>query len=221
MISRDPERPGDQEAIRELTALVAHAFRQEQREIWGPLLDAHPPGAVARLLILARLALSPDEPIPLLEDEGSAFCPDDRGLARFRRKFALSHDGVPFCVGLLLRDDRGRRKTGKASKSASGLLELPDPVILVGLQRALDSERREGQAEEDSKFGKRLLTELGEMGLKCLGDTITDEEVRTLRDRLNRLWKRLGERGRKLFPNKMERQRKYGQERSTGREDGR
>jgi len=214
----DPERPVEQEAIRELTALVGHAFRPERQGIWQPLIGTEPLGAVERLLILARLALRPGDPLPLLG--GGTFCPDDRELARFRRKFALFPDGIPFCVGLLLRDDRGRRKAaGKAAALASGLEEIPDPVKLIGLQRALDHECSEGVAQEDSEFGKRLRREFDAMGVP-LRHNPSDEEVRTLRDRLNRLRKRLGGRCRVLFPNRRQRQQQYEQERSTGREDG-
>lgn len=206
VVEVSPEESNAQEAAQEVTALVAHAFRPEKQKIWQPLIHAEPLGTVEQLLILARLALRPGDPVPL-PNRGS-FCPDDRKLARFRRKFATFPDGTPFCVALLLRDERGHKKAGnKATAHASGLAGVPDSVVFVGLQMALDAERDEGFALEDSAFGKRLRKEFKSLGIP-LG-IVSDEEVRTLRERLVRVRKRLGDRCRVLFPKRKRRQEEY------------
>ena len=209
-----PEGSNELEAIQELTSLVAHAFRPEQQRIWEPLVREQPVGPIERLLILARLALRPGDPVPL--PNGGTFCPDDRELARFRRKFAMFPDGTPFCIALVLRDERGRRKAGnKPSAPPSGLAGLPDSVVLIGLQNALDAERAEGIAQEDSDFGKRLRKEFEALGVS-LG-IITDNEVRRLRDDLKRRRKRLGNQCRVQFLNRKERQQEYEHARSAER----
>ena len=113
-------------------------------------------------------------------------------------KFAALPDGTPFSLRLLLRDQRGKR--ARASR-VSGLLEVPDPLLLMAVRRVLLLEQNERRARGDYDIGPELRVALADLGFP-LKSVPTEEEVRTLRER--RFWKKLG-----LFPKASIRQQGY------------
>jgi hypothetical protein len=163
---------------------------------WQDLLWGREASTGRRLTLLARLAIAADTrvtsgPVP--------FVPNDRSLKRFHAKFAALPDGTPFSLRLLLRDQRGKR--ARSSSWASGLLETPDSLLLMAVQRVLRLEESEGKARSDYEIGPELHRALRDLGV-ALKSVPTEEEVRTLRER--RLWKGLD-----LFPKASSRQQRY------------
>ena len=117
-------------------------------------------------------------------------------------KIAALPDGMPFSMRLLLLDLRGKRHTVAAQAPASGLLDLPDAVLLLALRHIFAVEAKEKKAHGDYQLGAVLRKVLAELGIKLLARP-SEEEVRTLRERRN--WKKLG-----LFLNARQRRQQYG-----------
>src|SRR5262249_6918254 len=123
-----------------------------------------------------------------IESAKVPFIPHDRGLERFQSKIAALPDGLPFSLRLLLLDRRGKRQLRR-----DPFLDLPDPLLLLAVRRALALERETGRMHSDYEFGPLLRRALGELGVP-LPSAPTEEQMRTLRER--RAWQRL-----RLFPN--------------------
>ncbi len=148
------------------------------------------------MVLLTRLAISADTRI---DSAAVPFTPNDRSLKRFQAKFAALPDGTAFSLRLLLRDQRGKR--GGAASGGSGLLTVPDPLLLLAVRNAFAVEAGEKRARSDYEIGPLLHQTLLELGV-ALTSAPTEEEVRTVRER--RQWKKLG-----LFPKAAARQKGY------------
>jgi hypothetical protein len=195
--------PGVAETLEELRELLLYLFTarspQFNQEEWDALLWGKNAAPGRRLLLLSRLAVTADT---LIEPARIPFRPHDRSLKRYHGKIAALPDGMPFSMRLLLLDLRGRRHTVAAQAPASGLLDLPDAVLLLALRRVFAAEAREKQAHGDYQLGPVLWEVLAEMGI-TLPARPSEEEVRTVRERRN--WKKLG-----LFLNARQRRLQYG-----------
>jgi hypothetical protein len=195
--------PGVAETLEELRELLLYLFAvrspQFNQEEWDALLWGKNATPGRRLLLLSRLAVTADT---LIEPAHIPFRPHDRSLKRYHGKIAALPDGMPFSMRLLLLDLRGRRHSLLTQAPASGLLDLPDAVLLLALRRVFAAEAKEKQAHGDYQLGPVLRKVLAEMGIR-LSARPSEEEVRTLRERRN--WKKLG-----LFLNARRRGQQYG-----------
>jgi hypothetical protein len=189
-------------ALEEIADFLRFIFKERRPAFadaeWAGLLHGTNVTTAERLILLARLALAADTRIAARVP----FTPNDRGLKRFYAKFAVLPDGTPFSLRLLLRDLRGRRRS--RDSSPSGILELPEALVLLAVRRVLAREAEEKQARSDYEIGPQLRRALEEMGIR-LKSAPSEEEVRTLRER--RAWKRLG-----LLPKAAQRRRGYAAE---------
>jgi hypothetical protein len=203
--------PGVAEALEELRELLLYLFTvrspQFNQEEWDALLWGKNASPSRRLLLLSRLAVTADT---LIEPARIPFRPHDRSLKRYHGKIAALPDGMPFSMRLLLLDLRGKRHSLAEQVPASGLLDLPDAVLLLALRRVFAAEAKEKKAHSDYQLGPVLRKVLAQMGIK-LPARPSEEEVRTLRERRN--WKKLG-----LFPNARERRQQYGARPVAGEE---
>jgi hypothetical protein len=197
-ISTRPRSVEAGEALKELAALLEHAFREGRSHFtdaqWQRLLGHEPAPVGERLLLLTRLAIPAATAI---RTPALSFTPDNRGLRHYHAKFAALPDGLPFSLRLLLPDRRGRKP---ASPSADAdFLDLPEPVLLLAVRKTLAAERQLGQVWSDYDIGPPLKRTLESLGV-ALATAPSDVAVRRLRER----WKR---RGLSLFPKASDRER--------------
>ena len=188
------------EAYEELAGFLRTVFMEKPPEFsaeeWHALLWGAGVTPAQRLILLVRLAIAADTRIT---DATVPFTPNDRSLKRFQAKFAALPDGTPFSLRLLLRDQRGKRTRRKGR--TSGLLVVPDPLLLIAVRKVLEIEAEQKKARTDYEIGPLLHRSLAEMGVG-LTSVPSEEEVRTLRER--RAWRALA-----LFPKAAARQRSY------------
>jgi hypothetical protein len=201
------------EALEELRVFLEDRFHSGRQELlepreWERLLGTEPAPVLERLLLLGRLAVGSNTHLMLADGTGGhvSFTPHDRGLGRYAGKFAALPDGMPFSLGLLVRDGRGRRK-----ENSHPFDRLPEAIKFLGIRQALAAEAVQRTACDDNTFRSQLRDALASLGLVV--DKPTEDHVVRFRETLKR--HDLGH----LFPNARARQKEY-DNRPSRKEEG-